>query len=90
MDVVVCSEDGGVHFLYNVGFESDFDRYTEYVEGPLYASPVLYKAKDFAPMVVVASYAGKAYFIDGKSRTKKTVDLVENRQSPSYCRCTSC
>ncbi len=77
MDVVVCSEDGGVHFLYNAGFESDFDRYTEYVEGPLYASPVLYKAKDFAPMVVVASYAGKAYFIDGKSRTKKTVDLVE-------------
>ena len=28
-------------------------------------------------MVVVASNAGKVYFIDGKSRTKKTVDLVE-------------
>ncbi|MCL2144565.1 MAG: FHA domain-containing protein [Endomicrobia bacterium] len=76
-DVVVCSEDGAVHFLYNVGYESDYDRFTEFVEGPIYASPVLYQSKDFTPMVVVASYSGKVYFIDGKSRTKKTVDLVE-------------
>jgi len=75
-DVVVCSEDGAIHFLYNVGYE-DFERYTEFVEGPIYASPVLYKAKGFDPMVVVASYSGKVYFIDGKTRTKKTVDLVE-------------
>ncbi|MDR1195023.1 MAG: FHA domain-containing protein [Endomicrobium sp.] len=76
-DIVVCSEDGAVHFLYNAGYETDYDRYTEFVEGPIYASPVLYRSKDFTPMVVVASYAGKVYFIDGKSRTKKTVDLVE-------------
>lgn len=77
MDIVVCSEDGAVHFLYNAGYESDYDKYTEFVEGPLYASPIVYEAKDYTPMVVVASYAGKVYFIDGKSRTKKTVDLVE-------------
>ncbi|MDR2426054.1 MAG: FHA domain-containing protein [Endomicrobium sp.] len=76
-DIVVCSEDGAVHFLYNAGYETDYDRYTEFIEGPIYASPVLYRSKDFTPMVVVASYAGKVYFIDGKSRTKKTVDLVE-------------
>ena len=79
-DVVACSEDGAVHFLYNAGYESDYDRYTEFVEGPIYASPVLYQSKDFTPMVVVASYAGKLYFIDGKSRTKKTVDLVEKTE----------
>ncbi|MCL2506521.1 MAG: FHA domain-containing protein [Endomicrobia bacterium] len=77
MDIVVCSEDGGVHFIYNAGYESEYERYTEYLEGPIYASPVLYRAKDIAPMVVVANYAGKVYFIDGKSRTKKTVDLIE-------------
>jgi pSer/pThr/pTyr-binding forkhead associated (FHA) protein/outer membrane protein assembly factor BamB len=76
-DVVVCSEDGAVHFLYGVGYESDYDRYTEFVEGPLYASPVLYATKDYSPMVVVASNAGKVYFIDGKTRTKKTVDISE-------------
>jgi outer membrane protein assembly factor BamB len=76
-DIVVCSEDGAVHFLYNAGYESDYDRFTEFVEGPIYSSPVLYQSKDFTPMIVVASYAGKVYFIDGKSRTKKTVDLVE-------------
>ncbi|MCL1972049.1 MAG: FHA domain-containing protein [Endomicrobia bacterium] len=77
MDVVACSEDGAVHFLYNVGYENDYDRFTEFVEGPIYASPVLYQSKDFTPMVVVASYSGKVYFIDGKSRTRKTVDLLE-------------
>lgn len=76
-DIVVCSEDGAVHFLYNAGYETDYDRFTEFVEGPIYASPVMYQSKDFTPMVVVASNAGKVYFIDGKSRTKKTVDLVE-------------
>jgi pSer/pThr/pTyr-binding forkhead associated (FHA) protein/outer membrane protein assembly factor BamB len=76
-DVVVCSEDGAVHFLYSAGYESDYDRYTEFVEGPLYASPVLYATKDYSPMVVVASNAGKVYFIDGKTRTKKTVDISE-------------
>ncbi len=82
MDVVVCSEDGAVHFLYNVGFESDYERYTEFVEGPLYASPVLYRAKDMPVMVVVASNAGKVYLIDGKSRSKKTIDLVEKTGKP--------
>ncbi|MDR3256544.1 MAG: FHA domain-containing protein [Endomicrobium sp.] len=77
MDIVVCSEDGMVDFLYNAGSEADFEKYTEFVEGPLYASPVLYQTKDIAPMVVVASNNGKVYFIDGKTRTKKTVDLVE-------------
>ncbi|MDR2192639.1 MAG: FHA domain-containing protein [Endomicrobium sp.] len=76
-DIVVCAEDGAVHFLYGVGYESDYDRYTEFVEGPLYASPVLYATKDYSPMVVVASNVGKVYFIDGKTRTKKTVDISE-------------
>ncbi|MDR1695071.1 MAG: FHA domain-containing protein [Endomicrobium sp.] len=77
LDVVVCSEDGAVHFLYDVGYGgSGFEKYTEFVEGPIYASPVLYQSKDIAPMVVVANYASKVFFIDGKSRTKKTVDLV--------------
>ena len=77
LDVVVCSEDGTVHFLYNAGYESDYEYQAEFVEGPLYASPVLYTAKDYSPMVIVASNAGKVYFIDGKTRTKKTVDISE-------------
>jgi pSer/pThr/pTyr-binding forkhead associated (FHA) protein len=77
MDIVVCSEDGMVNFLYNVGFESEYEKYTEFVEGPLLASPVLYKTKNATPMVVVASNNGKVYFMDGKSRSKKTVDLFE-------------
>ncbi|MDR1474356.1 MAG: FHA domain-containing protein [Endomicrobium sp.] len=76
-DIVVCSEDGTIHFLYNVGYENDYEKYSDFVEGPLLASPVLYKAKDISPMVVVANNNGKVYFIDGKTRAKKTVDLFE-------------
>jgi outer membrane protein assembly factor BamB len=76
-DVVVCSEDGTINFLYNVGYDSDYEKYMDLVEGPLLASPVLYKAKDISPMIVAANNNGKVYFIDGKTRAKKTVDLFE-------------
>ncbi|MDR2818048.1 MAG: FHA domain-containing protein [Endomicrobium sp.] len=76
-DVVVCSEDGTINLLYNVGYDHDYEKYIDLVEGPLLASPVLYKAKDIPPMVVVANNNGKVYFIDGKTRAKKTVDLFE-------------
>jgi pSer/pThr/pTyr-binding forkhead associated (FHA) protein len=76
-DMVVCSEDGAINFLYNVGYDNDYEKYIDLVEGPILASPVLYKAKDISPMVVVANNNGKVYFIDGKTRAKKTVDLFE-------------
>ena len=76
-DVVVCSEDGMVHFLYAPGFDSEFQKFTEYVEGPIYASPVILSTEKISPMVVVCSYNSKVFFFDGKNRSKKTVDLVE-------------
>ncbi|MDR1244898.1 MAG: FHA domain-containing protein [Endomicrobium sp.] len=76
-DVVVCSEDGTISLLYNVGYDNDYEKYIDLVEGPVLASPVLYKAKDISPMIVVANNNGKVYFIDGKTRAKKTVDLFE-------------
>ncbi len=76
-DIVVTSEDGTVHFLYSPGFDSDYSKYSEFIDGPLYASPVILTRKDFAPFVVVANYDSKIYFIDGKTRTKKTMNLLE-------------
>ncbi|MDR3124531.1 MAG: FHA domain-containing protein [Endomicrobium sp.] len=77
MDVVVCSQDGTVSFLYNVGHDKDYEKIIEYVEGPLYATPVLCNNKDGVPLVVVANNRGKIYFINGKSREKKMLDLLE-------------
>jgi outer membrane protein assembly factor BamB len=77
MDVVVCAEEGMVHFIYAPGFESGMEKYSEFVEGPLYASPVVITTKKLSPMVVVCSYNSKVYVFDGKTRGKKTVDLVE-------------
>ncbi|MCR4662476.1 MAG: FHA domain-containing protein [Endomicrobiaceae bacterium] len=76
-DIVVTSEDGTVHFLYSPGFDSDYSKYSEFIDGPLYASPVILSRKDFSPFVVIANYDSKVYFIDGKTRTKKTVNLLE-------------
>jgi pSer/pThr/pTyr-binding forkhead associated (FHA) protein/outer membrane protein assembly factor BamB len=76
-DIVVCSQDGTINFLYNVGYNSDYEKYTDFLEGPILASPVLYKAKDGSSMVLVANNNGKVYFIDGKTRAKKTLDLLE-------------
>ena len=76
-DIVVASEDGTVHFLYSPGFDSDYLKYSEFIDGPLYASPVILSRKDFSPFVVIANYDSKVYFIDGKTRTKKTVNLSE-------------
>ncbi|MBN1823675.1 MAG: VCBS repeat-containing protein [Endomicrobiales bacterium] len=76
-DVAVCSEEGMVHFVYAPGFETNMGKYTEFVEGPIYASPVIIGTKEISPMVVVCSNASKVYFFDGKARSKKTVDLIE-------------
>ncbi len=76
-DIVITSEDGSVHFLYSPGFDSDYMKYSEFIDGPLYASPVILLRKDFSPFVVIANYDSKVYFIDGKTRTKKTVNLLE-------------
>ena len=76
-DVVVASEDGAVHFLYSPGFDSNYSKYSEFIDGPLYASPVILTRKDFSPFVVIANYDSKVYFIDGKTRTKKTINLLE-------------
>ncbi|MDR2436768.1 MAG: FHA domain-containing protein, partial [Endomicrobium sp.] len=76
-DMVVCSQDGTINFLYNVGYDNDYKKYMDFVEGPILASPVLYKAKGISPMVVVANNNGKVYFIDGKTGVIKTVDLFE-------------
>lgn len=77
-DIIVTSEDGTVHFLYSPGFDSSYARYSEFIDGPIYASPVILTRKDFLPFVVIANYDSKVYFIDGKTRTKKTVNLLES------------
>ncbi|MHB9155485.1 MAG: FG-GAP-like repeat-containing protein, partial [Endomicrobiales bacterium] len=76
-DIVVCSEEGMVHFVYSPGFEGGMEKFTEFVEGPLYASPVVVSTKKISPMVVVCSNNSKVYFFDGSDRSKKTIDLVE-------------
>jgi pSer/pThr/pTyr-binding forkhead associated (FHA) protein/outer membrane protein assembly factor BamB len=81
-DIVATSEDGAVHFLYSPGFESSFERFSEFVEGPVLASPVILSGKNVATMAVVVNNAGKVFFIDGKNRDKKTVDLFERTGKP--------
>lgn len=76
-DIVVVSEDGNVHFMYSPGFDSTYTKFSEFIDGPIYASPVILSRKDFSPFVVVANYDSKIFFIDGKTRTKKTVNLLE-------------
>jgi pSer/pThr/pTyr-binding forkhead associated (FHA) protein/outer membrane protein assembly factor BamB len=77
MDIVICSQDGAVSFLYNVGYDKEYEKVIEYVDGPLYATPVLCSRKKDVPLVVVANNKGKIYFINGKSREKKMLDLLE-------------
>ena len=81
-DIVVTSEEGTVHFLYSPGFDSDYSKYSEFIDGPIYASPVISSRKDFSPFVVIANYDSKVYFIDGKTRNKKTVNLLELTGKP--------
>jgi pSer/pThr/pTyr-binding forkhead associated (FHA) protein/outer membrane protein assembly factor BamB len=77
MDIVVCSEDGAVNFITNAGFESRSKKWTEVVKGNIYASPVLYKSKKSAPLIVVASGDGKVYLINPKTKDKKVIDVTE-------------
>lgn len=81
-DVIACSEEGMVHFIYAPGYENSVEKYTEFIEGPLYASPVIVSTKKISPMVVVCSNNSKVFFFDGANRSKKTVDLVEKTQKP--------
>ena len=76
-DIVVVAEDGTVHFLYSPGFDSTYNKVSEFVDGPIYASPVILNRKNFSPFVVIANYDSKVFFIDGRTRTKKTVNLLE-------------
>jgi len=73
-DVVVVSEEGNIHFLYSPGFPS-YTKQSEFIDGPVYASPVILNRKNFSPLVVIANYNSKVFFIDGATRTKKIVDL---------------
>ena len=76
-DIVVTSEDGTVHFLYSPGFDSNYSKFSVFIDGPLYSSPVILSRKDYFPFVVIANYDSKVYFIDGKTRNIKTVNLLE-------------
>lgn len=76
-DVVACSEEGMVHFVYNPGYETGMEKYTEFIEGPVYASPVIVSTKKISPLVVVCANNSKVYFFDGRDRNKRTLDLVE-------------
>ncbi|WP_413852809.1 FHA domain-containing protein [Candidatus Ruminimicrobium bovinum] len=73
-DIVVVSQDGTVHFLYSPGFPS-YQKQTEFIDGPVYGSPVILQRKNFSPSVVIANYNSKVFFINGTNRTKKIVDL---------------
>ena len=88
-DVVVVSEEGMVNFIYSAGYES-MQKFTEFVDGPVYASPVIVQAKNISPMVVVAANNGKVYFFDGKTRSKKTVDLLEKTGKAHLISATPC
>ncbi len=76
-DIVVASEDGTLHFMYSPGFDTTYVKQTEFIDGPIYGSPIIMSRKNFSPFVVVANYDSKVYFLDGKTRTKKIVNLLE-------------
>lgn len=76
-DVVCVSEEGMVHFVYSPGYEAAMQKFTEFVDEPVYASPVVIQTKSISPTVVIAANNGKIYLFDGKARTKKTIDLTE-------------
>ena len=76
-DIVVVSEDGMVHIIYSAGFPGLKEKFTEFVDGPIYASPVIVSSDRMSPVVVVCSYNGCVYVIDGKARTKRTLNLTE-------------
>jgi pSer/pThr/pTyr-binding forkhead associated (FHA) protein/outer membrane protein assembly factor BamB len=76
-DIVVASEDGMIHFIYSAGFPGLKEKFTEFLDGPIYASPVIVNSDQISPVVVICSYNGSAYVMDGKSRTKRTLNLTE-------------
>jgi hypothetical protein len=77
MDIVVCSEVDRINFIYNAGYDNDYEKYTEFIEGRLYASPVLYQTKDTVLKVIVVNNKGQVYLIDGKIRKKKVIDIAK-------------
>jgi pSer/pThr/pTyr-binding forkhead associated (FHA) protein/outer membrane protein assembly factor BamB len=76
-DVVVCSEEGMVHFIYAPGYDQRVEKFTEFVDAPIYASPIIVSTKKISPMAVVCNYGSKVYFFDGKTRQKRTMPLDE-------------
>lgn len=76
-DIVVCSEEGTVYFIYSAGFELEIEKFSESVEAPVYASPIIISNKKISPLVVVCSYNSKLFLFNGSSRDKKTIDLAE-------------
>lgn len=55
IDVVLCSHDGAVSFLYNVDYDKEYEEVIEYVYGPLYATPVLCSRRNNSPLVKFTS-----------------------------------
>ncbi|MFH1540452.1 MAG: FG-GAP-like repeat-containing protein [Elusimicrobiota bacterium] len=76
-DIVVCAEEGMVYFIYSAGFSSEVEKITDFIEGPIYSSPIVIATEKISPIVVVCSNNSKVFLIDGKTRDKRTVDLVE-------------
>lgn len=80
MDVVACAEEGMVHILYSPGYASGMEKYTEFVDGTLLASPAVIMTPKISSRIVVCTNNGKVIMIDASERTKRlpmVVDLVE-------------
>lgn len=79
-DVVACAEEGMVHILYSPGYASGMEKYTEFVDGTLLASPSVIMTPRVSSRIVVCTSTGKVVMIDAGERTKRipiVVDLVE-------------
>ena len=76
-DIVVASEEGLLYFIYSPGFDSEVEKATDFVEGPIYASPVIMSTQKISPTIIICSNSSKVFLLNGKTREKKTIDLVE-------------
>ncbi|MDR3112733.1 MAG: FHA domain-containing protein [Elusimicrobiota bacterium] len=76
-DVVVCSRDGRVNFIFNAGFASNTEMWTDFIEGEITTSPVLWTYKENDSIVVIANSKGKVFLINPRLKVKKVVDIVK-------------
>ncbi|MDI6641628.1 MAG: FHA domain-containing protein [Elusimicrobiota bacterium] len=75
-DIVLCTEEGILHIIYSVGFPTA-ERFSLHLESPINSSPVVAKSEKLPPTVVVCSNDSKIFLINGKTREKKVIDLIE-------------